>query len=84
MAVGETAGAPGRPGAVVSSSGRKVAKPAEADAAAAEGETPAGDEPAPLVQQADPEFEKLLEAEEEIARLSRDSSETPHFRPDAD
>ncbi len=84
MAVGETAGATGRTGAVVSSSGRKVAKPAEGEAPAADATPGEAEEPAPLVQQADPEFEKLLEAEEEIERLSRDSSETPHFRPDAD
>ncbi|MEM9034107.1 MAG: 30S ribosomal protein S3 [Actinomycetota bacterium] len=83
MAVGETAGTGARPGPIVSSSGRKVAKPAEGEAPAAPAAEGAA-EPAPLVQQADPEFEKLLEAEEEIERMSRDSSETPHFRPDAD
>jgi len=35
----------------------------------------------PLVQEADPEIEKLLEEEEAIERSVRDHHETPHFRP---
>ena len=43
------------------------------------------DEPAPLIKEADPEFEKLLEEEEDILRTTREHRETPHFRPgDAD
>jgi len=39
----------------------------------------------PLVAEADAEFERLLEQEEEIERASREQHETPHFRPgDAD
>ncbi|MEM7096368.1 MAG: 30S ribosomal protein S3 [Actinomycetota bacterium] len=70
MAVGETAGQD-RPKRVISSGGRAEAAPAEETA----------DEPAPLLGEADPEFEKLLDAEEEIDRLSRDNSETERFRP---
>ena len=73
MAVGETAGQE-RPKRVISSGGRggEAAAPAE--------EAPA-EEPKPLLGEADPEFEKLLDAEEEIDRRSRDHSETERFRP---
>jgi len=76
MAVGEAAAAvPTAP--VVSSSGRRAEAPAAAD------ETP--EEPAPLVKEADAEFERLLEEEEEIERTTRETSEAPNFRPgDAD
>jgi small subunit ribosomal protein S3 len=37
---------------------------------------------APLVKEADPEFERLLAEEEEIERSTRDHHETPHFRMD--
>ena len=87
MAVGETAGPGGRPGGVVSS-GRRVAAPAApttdgvpAAAPAAGAQPGAGEEAAPLVKEADPEFERLLAEEEEIERTTRESHETPHFRP---
>ena len=67
MAVGETSGAPGVR-KVVSSSGRRKAEEA-AEAAAS-----------PLVKEADPELEKLLDEEEEIARRTHQAHETPHFR----
>ncbi|MBN4059626.1 30S ribosomal protein S3 [Acidimicrobium ferrooxidans] len=68
------------PGGVVSSSGRRAA---EAAAATAPDEEIA--EPEPLVKKADPEFEKLLEEEEEIERSTRESTQTDRFRPgDAD
>ena len=35
----------------------------------------------PLLGEADPEFERLLEEEEEIERSTREHHETPHFRP---
>ena len=35
----------------------------------------------PLLKEADPELEKLLDEEEEIARRTHESHETPHFRP---
>jgi small subunit ribosomal protein S3 len=72
MAVGETSGEP-RPRKVVSSSaGRR--RDAETEATE-EVET------APLVKEADPELERLLAEEEEIERSTRESHETPHFRP---
>lgn len=66
MAVGETSGAVGK--RVVSSSGRRKADEAEATAAA------------PLLKEADPELEKLLDEEEEIARRTHEGHEAPHFR----
>ena len=39
-------------------------------------------EPAPLLKEADPEFEKLLTEEEEIERQAQSRSKGPeHFRP---
>ena len=73
MAVGETSGGPERKAPVVSSSGRR----AEAPAAPAADET---EEPAPLIGEADPEFEKLLEEEEQIERATREQSQTEKFR----
>lgn len=67
MAVGETSGQSAEPKRVVSSGGpRKDAAP-EAEAA-------------PLIKEADPELEKLLDEEEDIARRTHQGSETPHFR----
>jgi len=65
MAVGETSGAVGK--RVVSSGGRR--KSDEVEAAAA-----------PLIKEADPELEKLLDEEEDIARRTHQGNETPHFR----
>jgi small subunit ribosomal protein S3 len=65
MAVGEAAGNPARK--VVSSAGRRAATEAE-------------DTASPLVKEADPELEKLLDEEEEIARRTHGAHETPHFR----
>ena len=65
MAVGETSGSAGK--RVVSSSGRRKAD--EVDTTAA-----------PLLKEADPELEKLLDEEEEIARRTHEGHETPHFR----
>ena len=72
MAVGETAGAGAAPGArrVVSSKGPR--KSGEEDAV----------EAAPLLKEADPELEKLLDEEEEIARRTHEGHEAPHFRGD--
>ena len=70
MAVGETAGMP--PARKVVSSGAKRK----------------GDEPeleaAPLIKEADPEFERLLAEEEDIERRIHDAHETPHFRGSED
>ncbi len=65
MAVGETSGAVGK--RVVSSGGRRKGDEAEAPAA-------------PLLKEADPELEKLLDEEEEIARRTHEGHEAPHFR----
>ena len=71
MAVGDTAGAvPAAAKRVVSSAGRR--KPG------AEEEV----EAAPLLKEADPELEKLLDEEEEIARRTHEGHEAPHFRGD--
>ena len=37
-------------------------------------------EAAPLIKEADPELEKLLDEEEAITRRTHDGHETPHFR----
>jgi small subunit ribosomal protein S3 len=74
MAVGDTAGEAREPRKVVSSSARR--KPEERAAAPAEVE-----EAAPLIKEADPDFERLLAEEEEIERSTREAHETPHFRP---
>ncbi len=67
-AVDETS--PDTPRKVVSS--RRPTKPAETDAAA---------EPAPLVREADPEFERLLAEEEAIEASLKDKNEDLSFRP---
>jgi small subunit ribosomal protein S3 len=73
MAVGETSGQATEGGQrrVVSSAGRpQAAAPVEAP------------ETTPLLKDADPELEKLLDEEETIARQTRQGHETPHFRGD--
>ena len=54
-----------------------------AAALAGEAEAPA-EEAINLIKEADPELEKLLDEEEEIARRTRQSHEAPHFRADED
>ena len=66
MAVGEAAGM-AAPRKVVSSAGRRKADEVEVEAT-------------PLIKEADPELEKLLDEEEEIARRTHGGSEAPHFR----
>ena len=65
MAVGETSGQAGEPRRVVSSGARRQADEPETQ---------------PLLKEADPELEKLLDEEEAIARRTHDEHETPHFR----
>src|SRR6056297_891216 len=77
MAVGEAAD-PAKPRKVVSSSAARR-RPAEEPTAAPAAEE--ANEPAPLIKEADPEFEKLLDEEEQIARSTKEHHETPHFRP---
>ena len=83
MAVGEAAGAAEAPRTVVSSSRRPQPAPAEAEAALTtptEGEA----DPAPLVKEADPEFERLLAEEEAIEQSlqGKGHAEDLHFRPE--
>ncbi len=76
MAVGETAGAADAPRRVVSSARRR---------AQAANEVEPVEEPAPLVKEADPEFERLLAEEEAIEASLRPKSSDDKFRPeDAD
>ena len=78
MAVGETFG-PSRPAQVVSSSAARRKAAGEETAEETE------EAPAPLVHEADPAFERLLDEEEAIAAATREQHETPTFRPgDAD
>jgi len=76
MAVGETSG-DAAPAKVVSSSRRRV-EAAPVDPAVVPDSV---EEAKPLVAEADPEIEKLLEEEEAIERSVRETHETPHFRP---
>ena len=73
MAVGETSGSGEQSGPVVSAGGRRPDAPGDEI-----------EEPAPLIKEADPEFEKLLEEEEQIERATREQSHTPNFRPGDD
>jgi len=81
MAVGETSGAGAPPAGqkrVVSSSAAGRRRAAES----AEPQEPTEHEP--LIKEADPDLERLLAEEEEIERRTRESHETPHFRPGED
>ena len=74
MAAGETSG---------QSKPRKVVSSAAARKRVAAGPEPddvVDEEPAPLIKEADPEFEKLLDEEDAIEASTREQSETPHFR----
>ena len=73
MAVGETSGSAEHNAPVVSSGGRRT-----------EGTEDEIEDPAPLIKEADPEFEKLIEEEEQIERATREQSQTPNFRPGDD
>jgi small subunit ribosomal protein S3 len=66
MAVGETSGQAAEPRRVVSSQARR--------------QEPPEPETQPLLKEADPELEKLLDEEEDIARRTHEGHETPHFR----
>jgi len=68
LAVGDAPGVGAAARKVVSSAGRRKVDELEADAS-------------PLVKEADPELEKLLDEEEEIARRTHGAAqEAPHFR----
>lgn len=75
LAAGESAG-DARPRKVVSSAAARR-RPEETEATSEAGQADA----APLLKEADPDFERLLAEEEEIERSVRDHNETPHFRP---
>jgi len=82
LAAGEPPATAERPRRVVSSSAA-ARRPVAAPVPAAATEVPADEEvieAAPLIKEADPEFERLLAEEEEIERSTRASHETPHFR----
>ena len=66
MAVGETSGT-AAPRRVVSSAAPRKADDLEPEST-------------PLLKEADPELEKLLDEEEDIARRTHDGHEAPHFR----
>ncbi len=76
MAAGETSGQSTKPRKVVSSAARKRVATPETEAADNEVE----EEPAPLIKEADPEFERLLDEEDAIEASTREQSETPNFR----
>jgi small subunit ribosomal protein S3 len=68
MAVGDASGLGEGPRRVVSSAGRRKVDELEPEAS-------------PLIKEADPELEKLLDEEEEIARRTHGAAqEAPHFR----
>ena len=75
MAAGETSGQ-SKPRKVVSSAARKRVSTPETDAP----DNEVDEEPAPLIKEADPEFERLLDAEDAIEASTREQSETPNFR----
>ena len=70
MAVGETSGHSDAARRVVSSAGPRV------------GDEEEQQQNVPLVKEADPEFERLLDEEEDIQRRSHDHHEAPHFKRD--
>jgi len=73
MAAGETSGQ-SKPRKIVSSAAaRKRVSTPETDAEME-------DAPEPLIKEADPEFERLLDEEDAIEASTREHSETPHFR----
>lgn len=75
MAAGETSGPGARPRKIVSSSAARRREFTD---------EMVDEEPAPLIGEADPEFEKLLDEEAAIEASTREHHETPHFRPGDD
>jgi small subunit ribosomal protein S3 len=76
MAAGETSGQ-AKPRKVVSSAAarKRVATPETSEL-----DNEVEEEPAPLIKEADPEFEKLLDEEDAIEASTREQSQTPNFR----
>jgi small subunit ribosomal protein S3 len=95
MAVGETSGQ-AKPRRVISAGGGRRrpdqgepgepdvpgSEPAEAPEEGAVATTEA--EPTALIQEVDPDLERLLAEEEEIERRTREHHEAPHFHKDVD
>jgi small subunit ribosomal protein S3 len=82
MAVGETSG-DARPRRIISAGGGRR-RPEQEEPGTAAPPPAAGDEAAadkPVIQEADPDLERLLAEEDEIERRTRERHETPHFRP---
>jgi small subunit ribosomal protein S3 len=91
MAVGETSGE-ARPRRVISAGGGRrrpdQGEPGEPGSTPAE-PTPTPEDGAPseakeLIQEVDPDLERLLAEEEEIERRTREHHETPHFHKDVE
>ena len=76
MAAGETSGQSTKPRKVVSSAARKRVATPETEGT----DNEVDEEPAPLIKEADPEFERLLDEEDAIEASTREQSETPNFR----
>ena len=72
MAAGETSGQSTKPRKVVSSAARKRVATPETEGA----DNEVDEEPAPLIKEADPEFERLLDEEDAIEASTREQSET--------
>ena len=88
LAVGDTPGAP-RPRRVISAGGGRrpvgLSEPGAGDEVPVDPESvDAGPDAAavasPIIKEADPELEARMNKEEELERLARQPSETPHFR----
>ena len=77
MAAGETSGQ-SRPRKIVSSAAAR--KRVATTETGSDVDSEVEEEPAPLIKEADPEFEKLLDEEDAIEASTREQSETPHFR----
>jgi small subunit ribosomal protein S3 len=71
---------PGKPRALVTAGGGRR-RPAEGEGAPAGEET---DETKPIINEIDPEMERLLAEEEEIERRTREHHETPHMPKESD
>jgi len=95
MAVGETSGQ-AKPRRVISAGGGRrrpdQGEPGEPGVPGAEPTEPAEEgavasteaEPTALIQEVDPDLERLLAEEEEIERRTREHHEAPHFHKDVD
>jgi small subunit ribosomal protein S3 len=71
---------------VTAGGGRRRPEQGEPGAAPAEGAAPPadGETPPELIQEVDPDFERLLAEEEDIERRTREHHEAPHFHKDTE